>query len=297
MILILIIFGFFFLLALFPFLKYYVLHLPTCIKATYKDIKKYITHKEKNVCPYVGRIFMFVASGAQAFGSGKTLSMVAWLRMVYKEYNGLSVWDEENGCLTTQHIIIISNIELKDIPYIPFRGRDQFVNIDKLPHSPQDVIIFAIDEAGMEFNSREYKTNLPTDFLVRLLQCRHNRVSFCMTAQRFGFVDKLLRNCTGIVTTCLKRWRIVRLQEYDGYSLENATNPDLIQPLSTKFYFANDDLFNSYDTNYNVEKLKQQLEDGDLLDTEEILNRIQQTPNIEGVQNKLRKKYRSKEKR
>lgn len=293
---IIIIIGLLFLLAIFPFAKFYILHLPTCLKSTYKDIRKYIKHKEKNICPYVGRIFTFVASGSQAFGSGKTLSMVQWLRFVYKKYNGLPVWDDENSCMTIQHIIIISNVELRDIPYIPFRGRDQFVNIDKLKHSPQDVIIFAIDEAGMEFNSREYKTNLPTDFLVRLLQVRHNKVSFCMTAQRFSFIDKLLRNCTGIVTTCLKKWRIVRLQEYDGYILENAQNPELIQPIRTTFYFANDDLFSAYDTNYNVQKLKQQLEEGDLLETDEILKKIEQTGSLETVQNKLRKRYR-KEKR
>lgn len=291
---ILIIIGFLLLMSFFPFLKYYVLHLPTCLKNTYLDIKKYYKHKEKNVCPYYGQIYMFVGSGSQAFGSGKTLSMVNWLRTVYKHYNGLTVWDDENQCFTIQHVIIISNVELKDIPYIPFRGKDQFINIDKLKHSPQDVVLFAIDEASTEFNSREYKTNLPTDFLVRLLQCRKHRISLVMTSQRHGFVDKLLRNVTGVVTTCKKWWRIVRLQEYDGYSIENSANPELITPMNTRYYFVHDDLYNAYDTNYTVEKLKDQLSQGDILETNEILEKIQQTPQIEVVQNKLRKRYREK---
>ena len=294
MIVILIIVGFFLVLSIFPYMKYYVLHLPTCLKATYNDIKKYYKHKEKNICPYFGQIYCFVASGSQAFGSGKTLSMVAWLRMIYKKYNGLPVWDADNNCMTIQHIIIISNVVLNDIPYIPFRGRDQFINIDKLKHSPQDVVIFAIDEASTEFNSREYKTNFSTDFLVRLLQCRKNRTCICMTAQRFDFCDKLLRNVTGIVTTCRKKWRIVRLQEFDGYALERASTPELIVPLNTRFYFVDDDLYKSYDTNYTVEKLKEQLTEGELLQTEEILQRIQSSPNIDAVQHKLRRRYKEK---
>ena len=95
-----------------------------------------------------------------------------------------------------------------------------------------------------------------------------------MTSQRFTFVDKVLRQICGVVTTCKKKWRIVRLQDFDAYMLENAQNPELIQPISTRYYIATDRLFNSYDTTYNVEKLKYQLESGDLLNTEEILAKI-----------------------
>lgn len=284
--------GTIFLLLLFPYARYFVFHPIICLRGAFLDVYSYIHEKRFNLCPFYGQIYMFVASGAKAFGSGKTLSMVEWLRMVYKKYNGLTVYDSDLKEYVVQHIIIISNVKLNDIPYIPFRGRDQFVNIDKLPHGKMDIVIYAIDEAGAEFNSRNYKENLPTDFLVRLLQVRHNKVAFCMTAQRFQFVDKLLRNVTGVVTTCKKRWRIVRLQEYDAFSLENAQNPEMITPICTRWYYANDELYNSYDTLYNVEKLKNQLDSGEILNTSEILDNIKSDGDIQRVRNKFRKAYR-----
>lgn len=287
-----IIIGLFMLVAIFPFVRYCITHPILTGKQAVYDVLKFIKHKEKNLCPFYGQIYMFVASGARAFGSGKTLSMVEWLRFVYKKYNGLPVWDEDKGEFVNQRVIIISNVQLNDVPYIPFRGRDQFVNIDKLEHGSMDIVIFAIDEAGQEFNSREYKTNLPTQFLTKLLTIRHHKIAICMTSQRFNFVDKLLRNCTGIVTTCKKRWRIVRLQEYDAFAIENSNNPELIQPLKTRYYFADDALYHSYDNMYDVVKLKEQLEHGDLLDTSEILERISSDGDVRNVQNRLRKRYR-----
>lgn len=283
-----------FLLLAFPYARYFVCHPITCIGGACTDIYRHFHFKKSNLCPYYGQIYMFVASGSRAFGSGKTLSMVEWLRMVYHRYNGLTVYDEEAKEFVTQHVIVISNVKLNDIPYIPFRGRDQFVNIDKLDHGKMDILVFAIDEAGAEFNSRNYKENLPPSFMQRFLQVRHNKVCVCMTCQRFQFLDKMLRNVTGIVTTCRKRWRIVRLQEYDAFSLENAVNPEMIQPLCTKWYYATDKLYKSYDTLYNVEKLKEQLDSGDFLNTAEILESIKNDGSIENVRNRVRRAYRTR---
>ena len=291
---ILIFIGLIFVIIVFPVVRYCVFHPVKCLKQGFKDMWGYFHYKKYNLCPFFGQIYMFVADGVHAFGSGKTLSMVEWLTSVYEKYNGLEVFDEEKQEFTIQHVIIISNVKLNGIPYIPFTAKDQFINIDKIPHSSMDILLFAIDEAGAEFNSREYKSNLPTDFLVRLLQVRHNKVGFVMTSQRFTFVDKLLRNVTGLVCTCRKVWRIVQLNYYDGFTLENAQNSELVRPIKTRFYFATDKLYNSYDTLYNVEKLKQQLESGDLLDTSEILERIKSDGDLQQVSNKIKKRYKAK---
>ena len=78
------------------------------------------------------------------------------------------------------------------------------------------------------------------------------------------------------------------LQDFDAYALENCSNPDMIKPLSTRFYFATNDLYNSYDTTYTVKALKQQLEDGDLLDTAEILQRIGDDSDFHNAKPRLR---------
>lgn len=277
-----------------PFFRYVLKHPILCLKNGFNDIKDYIIHKRRNECPYYGRIFTFCASDYKAFGSGKTLSMIEWLVFVYQNYNGLPVWDDEKQEFVMQRIIIISNVELKSIPYIPFRGKEQFVNIDKLDHTEHDIILFAIDEAGQEFNSREYKTNLPTQFLTRLLQVRHNRIGICMTSQRFSFIDKTLRSVCNTVTCCRKKWRIVMLQDFDAYALENCPNPDLIRPYRTRFYFATNDLYNAYDTTYNVEKLKEDYESGQFLNTEEIFERIKSDGDILLASRKFKKSAKIK---
>lgn len=259
--------GVLFVLTLFPYFRFGLFHPVTTIKNAVRDGFLWIKHKEYNVCNEYGRIFMFTAADSQAFGSGKTLSLVHWLRQIYQRYNNVDVWDKETNSFVKQHIIIVSNVVLNDIPFIPFIGKSQFIELDKIEHTEHDVIIFVIDEAGMEFNSRNYKDNLSTDFLRRLLQVRHHKICFAMTSQRFTFTDKVLRSTCEIVTTCKKKWRIVRLQDFDAYDLENISNPLMLRPISTRFYFATDRLYNAYDTTYNVEKLKEQLEEGDLLDT------------------------------
>ena len=281
-------------LIMFPFLRWLIFHPITTGRWAFRDIFDYVRHKRFNECKAYGQVFMFTASDAQAFGSGKTLSMVRWVRNIYKRYNGLLVWDEPTKSFVIQRIIVISNVQFKDIPYIPFIGREQFVNLDKLPHTEHDILLFVIDEAGMEFNSRQYKDNLPTSFLVKLLQVRHNKVALAMTSQRFNFVDKILRQICGVVTTCKKKWRLVRLQDFDAYALENAQNPELIAPLSTHYYFAKNDLFASYDTTYNVEALKHQLDEGDLLSTEEIIARIGDNSNPEAALPRWKRRYRER---
>ena len=286
--------GIFFVLMMFPYARFCIFHPRLSVPSAIKDAWAYLRYKRYNECKEFGKIVLFTAADSQAFGSGKTLSMVRWVTNVYNEFNGKLVWDDETKQFVKQRIIVISNVVMNSIPYIPFRGKDQFINIDKLDHTEHDVILFVIDEAGMEFNSRKYKENLPTDFLVRLLQVRHNKVSFVMTSQRFLFVDKVLRNTTEIVTTCKKKWRIVRLQQFDAYDLENCNNPSMIVPLSTRFYFATDKLYHAYDTTYNVEKLKEQLEEGDLMDTKEILERIGDNTNPQAATPHIRKRYRRK---
>lgn len=279
-----------------PFFRYAIFHPVSCGKALVNDLYDRVKHKRVNECKEYGKIVLFTASDAQAFGSGKTLSMVRYVVWLYNKYNNLDVWDDETQSFVKQHIIVISNVEINSIPYIPFVGRSQFVNIDKLPHTEHDIILFCIDEAGMEFNSRNYKDNLPTSFLVRLLQVRHNKCSLVCTCQRFTFIDKVLRQTCNIVTTCKMKWRIVRLQDFDAYALENLNNPEMITPISTRFYLATDKLFNMYDTTYNVEKLKEQLEEGDFLDTEEIINRVKSDGDPVLAKSKLRKAYRGKRK-
>lgn len=259
-----------------PELKYIVFHLPNTLYWFFKDVYYYFAHKNYNICPEFGKIRCNVASGSQVFGCGKTLSLVRYARLIYKRYDNLDVWSSEDNKLVKQHIHIISNVKLVDIPYIPFVSEEQFTHLDEIFKSnnwgKMDIVIFLLDESGAIFNSRNFRTNISPEFLTKLLQSRKNKMALYMTSQRFQFQDKILRESMSLVTTCKKFWRIVTLRDYDAYEVENCTNTNMLKPVSTRIYLATDLDYYSYDTRELIDKLVKESKDGNnYLDTSEIL--------------------------
>lgn len=253
--------------------RFIIFHPILILSNAFRDLYDYFKHKKWNECKLFGRVIMYTAKDSQAFGCGKSLSMVNLCNQIDKQYNNKPVWDYDLHKFVLQHIIFISNLELKQVKnYIPFVSKDQFKNVDKMNIGRHDILFFVLDEAGIVFNNREYKTNLPTEFIQKLLQVRHYKIGFITNAQRFNMVDKVFREICNTVDTCKKFWRFVWLETYDAYELENAVNPTLLQPKSRRVWFATNSDFNSYDTNYNIDTLKEELENGNLLTTEEILS-------------------------
>ena len=252
--------------------RFIVFHPVLVIKNAFSDIYDYFKHKKYNECHLYGRVLMYTAQDSQAFGCGKSLSMVHLCSAIDKQYNNKLVWDYEEKKFVEQHIFFVSNLELKSVNhFIRFVSKDQFKNVDKMNIGKHDVVFFVLDEAGIVFNSREYKTNLPTEFIQKLLQVRHYKIGFICNAQRFSMVDKVFREICNTVQTCKKFWRFVLLSTFDAYELENAVNPSLLQPIKREIWFATNSDFMAYDTNYNIDTLKAELESGNILTTEEIL--------------------------
>lgn len=255
-----------------PHTRYGITHPITTISYLVKDGVNYFRHKKYNECNEFGKIRMNVASGSQVFGCGKTLSLVNYAVRIYKKYNGLQVWSNKYGRFVTQHIHIISNVNLYDVPFIPWESEKQFTELEKYGFPEQDITIFLLDEIGTIFNSRNFKDNISPEFLTKLLQSRKNKMCLYSTTQRFLFTDKILRESCSVVTTCSKFWRFITLSDYNAYDLENTTNPALLKPIRSYIWLATDDDYNSYDTEQLIERLKKQNEQGDFLSTEEILN-------------------------
>lgn len=254
----------------FPFLRYIIFHLFTVIPLAIIDFYKYIKYKKYNLCPEFGKIRLNSAKTSQVFGCGKTLSLVRSAIHIYKKYNNKIVWDEEQNKFVTQHIHIISNVKLFGVPYTPWIGEDQFINIDKLGFDHMDVTIFLLDEVGSIFNSRKFRDNISMEFLTRLLQSRKNKMALYMTSQRFQFTDKILRESCATVTTCRKFWRLIEQCDYDAFEAENAVNVNLLSPIKTTVWLATDKDFESYDSYQLIESLVKEDPHG-FLDTNEIL--------------------------
>lgn len=253
-------FIFFFISNIHSFCKY------ACI-----DVFTYFKHKHYNEFRGYGKIVLYAASGSQVFGSGKTASMIHEVLNIYHKYDGLKVWCPDLQEFVIQRLHIISNVELYDVPYIKFENINQFVDIDKYEFGPMDVTIYLLDESGAIFNSREFRDNISTEFLTRLLQSRKNKVCMYMTSQRLQFTDKILREICSVVVECRKRWRIIRCREFSPLDLEYAVNPEIVRPLLTRYWFATNDDFGSYNSFQLVEQLRKKYKAGDYLTTSEIL--------------------------
>ena len=282
--------------ALIVFIWVYVPIVPFVIKHFYYicingavDLYKFFKHKEYNRCEAYGRIYMITAYRNKVFGSGKTLDMTMVARGIYNRYNGLPVWNEDKQAFVTQNIHLISNVELLDVPYTPFVSAEQLKNVEQ---EEDDITIFVFDEVGAIWNSRNYKDNINTELLKRLLQVRKNKIGILCTAQRFKFVDALLRQITGSLYCVNKAWRILSVREYDAVSFENCDNIDMIKPISKVYKFVFNKDYAAYDTAAIVDDLKKadMLTDAEVLAAQGVIE-----PNIDfatGIKKRYRKRKR-----
>lgn len=269
---------------------YAVFHLKTFLTYTFKDIFNYFKFKKYNNYTNYGVITMYCASGTQVFGSGKTLSMVKHVISIYKRYNNKLVWSSSEEKFVVQHIHIISNVDLKTVPFIKFDNVNQFIDIDKFNFGDMDIILYVLDESGAIFNSREFRSNISSEMLTRLLQSRKNKCCLFTTSQRFNFTDKILRQICCVVYECSKKWRFVRLKAFNPLDLEFAYNPEIIKPRSSMLFFCTDDIYNSYDSYQIIEDLNKKytpISDKEILETYDI-----NSGSVDNINpRKLRKSY------
>lgn len=260
-----------FILWKFPLLKFILFHPFVVIPNAIKDIYKYFRYKGYNNCKEFGKIRLNSAKSSQVFGCGKTLTLVRQAIEVYHRYNDKLVWSEKENKFVIQKIHIISNVKLYGVPYIQWESERQFIDIDKMGFAPQDITIYLLDEAGTIFNSRQFRDNISMEFLTRLLQSRKNKMCLYMTAQRFQFTDKILRESCSTVTTCKKIWRIIEVSDYDAFEVENVSNVNLLQPVNRYYWLAKDIDYHRYDSYQLIEKLKKMNDNKEFLTTNEIL--------------------------
>lgn len=118
--------------------------------------------------PYQG-IELF--TGGQ--GVGKTLNLIMRLREVHREY---------------PDALIVSNIPLFGIPYVPYRGISDF---DKYDNGTKG-IVFVLDEVHTLYSSLKSKEMRDAELVV-WCQNRKNRRLILSTSQRFSRVAKPIR--------------------------------------------------------------------------------------------------------
>ena len=275
-----------------------VLNFPQTVFYSFKDLYKYFRY-----CGWRNLKTGFIIAFVGLFGKGKTLSAVHWVVKRYKKYNNRKIYHPFLRKWVTQKVLVLSNVDLS-IPHVPFTGLRQMVDlaeqlkeIDRENNTLTCVLVLG-DEFSVQLNSRSFKTNIDPLFLNTLLTCRHHHISLIYTSQRFNHVDALLRQVTSFVISCNKCWRFMVHNQYDAYTLENATDTTLVKPLKRFGWFVRDADFNAYDTLACVDNLSKSCKDGDMLTEEEILLAIaDKGVQMEGVLNPSRKYVKSMRRR
>lgn len=288
--------AFAFALIMSPVLRCAVSHPFALVYHGARDFWQYIRHKEFNLCG-TGELVAYTG----LFGKGKTLSAVHRVVSAYHQYDGKQVWCPRRKQFVAQRVKVISNVALS-IPYEDFVSLEQIVLAAERnkeyddEHHTLTVTLVLGDEFSVQMNSRNFKTNIDPLFLNTILTCRHYYISLYYTAQRFGHVDALLRQVTSYVIECDKFWRFQRLKYYDAWDLENATNTQLITPLSRRCWFVKDSDYNAYNTLACVGNLKKSMKEGDMMSEEEILRLQQNTQEVsmEGIARPSRRWLRSR---
>lgn len=267
-----------------------------------RDIYKYFRYKEYNNADY-GYIRCYTAAAGRAFGSGKTLMAVHDIVTFYNRYNGKTVWCKRRKKFVMQRVFILSNVEIKAVPYVHMESLKQFVELSKTvdayddEHDTLTVTIALCDEASSQMNSREFKSNFDPLFLSTLLTSRHFKASFYLTSQKFFMVDKLMRSCVSTVYSTNKLWRFQRYNVYDAVELEDATNELMIQPLRRGCWFVMNIDYAAYDTFASVGKLLKDCEEGKMRSEAEILQMIGSTDSDVAAVNNFSRKYKRRHKK
>lgn len=175
----------------------------------------------------------FVYSGIYLFtgfqGSGKTLNLVHTVHYMHERF---------------PKALIVSNINLIGIDYIPYTGIDDF----KLKNG-QDGIIYVIDEIQALFCSLESK-KMPVSTITVWSQNRKNRRVILSTSQRFNRVAKAIREQCKFHIECRPpigpffRYRVLDAYLYDE---EGNLPMDYKAPMCS-IYIPKPKIMDSYDT-------------------------------------------------
>ncbi len=221
--------------------------LPHFIFLFIKDVYRYFKNHEGK---YFHEWGLHIYLGK--FGAGKTCSMVR---------------DAYNLSRRYEDVTIVTNLTLtnfpEDVKILPLR------NINDILNAPDNTLVL-IDEIGTIFNSRDFangKTKdgeggLPKILFQHICQCRHRHLVIYGTVQRWGFLEKQLREITSDVTVCsafpfhpFSRMITNYVYDCEEYNLFYQSPIRPLVPLSGEVWIQTDFYRSLYDTKEMVNTL------------------------------------------
>ena len=192
-----------------------------------KDVYRFFKYPRK---VHLYGIWMFCG----LYGQGKTMALTEYLSRMRRKYG--------------DKIYICTNYGFKEEDFPLTHWRDLLSDYDK-------PVIFGYDEIQNEFNSRDYQ-NFPYELVTMLTQNRKgNGKQIVGTAQRFGRVDKTIRELCTHVIECRRGYfgRVTKTRKYDVDDYEQFLHEvDVMKkrkiPHSNYKFIQTDELINAYDS-------------------------------------------------
>lgn len=223
---------------------------PHALYLAAKDVHHYYKmHEDKHFHLFGLHIYL------GKFGQGKTCSMVRDAYLLAKKYDDVS---------------ILTNLNITNFPDgVPIK---KIKCIQDILDAPDNTIVL-LDEIGTLFNSRDFMNNkrkgkdkepegLPKVLFQYICQIRHRNMVIFGTVQRWGFLDKQLRQITRDVTVCSAFpdhpfSRMITNYVYDGeeYDMFYQSPMRPLEPLSVDVWVQTDFIRSLYDTNEMVSTL------------------------------------------
>lgn len=213
------------------------------------------------------------------FGHGKTLSMVHVANNLYKRYGNT--------------IRFISNVDLKNIPYIELVNFQQLVDLGEIEDDIFQGTVVLIDEIENVLNNRNF-AKFPMALLHVINQQRKKKVVFYCTSPRFFQIDKMMRQIATTVYVCDKYWRFQHIQAFDAWDYENAMNTRDIKCIKNIWWFVKNQDYTAYNTTQMISKNSAE----NFISNEESLKRIGEVvANPNAIMNRSRKSVRTQKKK
>lgn len=192
--------------------------------------------------------FFFNPSGIWVFcgpqGSGKTLSAIQCLYKMLDMY---------------PNAIVVSNLNIKGVPYVPFDDYNQLVEMD----NGTDGIIFFIDEIHVLWNSLESK-NIPISEMACFCQMRKSRRVIIGTSQVYSRIAKPIREQLQYCIACHSVFfGLIQVNEVlDCNNTIEDSNGHISAPcLYKNWWFHSPMLYDSYDTLNKINRIERDSRD------------------------------------
>lgn len=186
-------------------------------------------------------------------GSGKTLSLVNYVKQLNKQY---------------PKMVIVTNIEIKGLlsgtKIIRYRNLNQLVELFDSVNNGEYGVLYVVDEIQVLFNAL-LKRAMNVNVLEVISQQRKQRKHIIGTAQIYMKIDKVFREQMKNVVICHNFFGILQFNKLiDGFETEEKDGKLKYDVKKHFLWFHTPELYGSYDTSQIISAYKKEFEASEL---------------------------------